>query len=254
MTLLAPGGDPKTTDENGHEAYIWTSGVRTPEPARDRAWYGTESAAAHVSGAIALALTQHPEWRGNADIIEQKLRGCAVPPLPMFALGCGSGQLDAARLVDGTCATSVSESASASAPASPPPAPAVQAAAPVPAPAPSPAPAPVAVPVPVPSQTSAAAPPQAPENPIAGQWFLPDGDGILVISAKGEWLHPKHGVGRVREANDEADIKVFYNNSSIRCAYRISFSDGGKTFILSPADATQDPAYCPSGELKSAAH
>ncbi len=76
-------------------------------------------------------------------------------------------------------------------------------------------------------------------NAFAGQWFLPEGDGILVISAKGEWLHPTHGTGRIQEAKDDADIKVFYNSGGARCSYRAGFADGGKTLILFAADNTQ---------------
>ncbi len=47
-------------------------------------------------------------------------------------------------------------------------------------------------------------------------------------------------------------MKVFYNGG-VRCAYRTSFTDGGKTLLLSPADLTQDPSFCPSGALKSMA-
>ena len=253
VTLLAPGGDPKTTAENGREAYIWSVGRPSSENKEGLAiWYGTDTAAAHVSGAIALALAQHPEWRGKADLIEQKLRACAVSASAnVCPKECGAGQLDAARLVDGgaACAAAsasatVNESASPSvgstataAPAAPAPAPVASAApAPIPAPAPS-------------SNVNSPAPST---NPIMGQWLLPEGEGILIISDKGEWLHPVHGIARIREANDEADMKVFYNGGA-RCAYRTSFADGGKTLLLSPADLTQDPSFCPSGALKSTA-
>ncbi len=266
VTLLAPGGDPKTTDENGQEAYIWSVGRPSSENQQGIAvWYGTDTAAAHVSGAIALALAQHPEWRGKADVIEQKLRACAVPASGnLCPKGCGAGQLDAARLVDGgEACTAASASASAkestsasvssnatasSAPAAPAPAPVASA-----APAPSPAPVPAPTPTPAPASSSSASAPAAPANPMVGQWLLPEGEGILIISDKGEWLHPVHGIGRIREANDEADTKVFYN-SGVRCSYRTSISDGGKTLLLSPADLTQDTSYCPAGALKSMAH
>ena len=74
--------------------------VRTPT----LYWWmqGTSMAAPHVSGAIVLALAKHPEWRHNPDLVEQALRASAVKP----AAGacptekpCGSGQLDAERLI-----------------------------------------------------------------------------------------------------------------------------------------------------------
>ncbi len=114
VTLLAPGGDPKTKDDAGNDAYVWT--VAKPDAQNQQGlavWYGTDMAAAHVSGAIALALAQHPEWRGNADTIEQKLRACAVPASAATCpKGCGAGQLDAARLVDGQCASNETASSS----------------------------------------------------------------------------------------------------------------------------------------------
>ena len=43
VTLLAPGGDPKTTDENGHEAYIWSIGRPSSQNQQGIGlWYGTE--------------------------------------------------------------------------------------------------------------------------------------------------------------------------------------------------------------------
>ena len=74
---------------------------------------------------------------------------------------------------------------------------------------------------------------------------------MLIITGKGDWIHPKHGAARLREANDEADTKVFYNDGSTHCSYRTSLAGGGKTLILSPTDTTQDEIYCPSGELKN---
>lgn len=235
VTLLAPGGDPKTKDEAGNDAFVWTVGKPDAQNKQGLAvWYGTDMAAAHVSGAIALALAQHPEWRGNADAIEQKLRACAVPAsAAVCPKGCGAGQLDAARLADGQCASNGTASASSAPSPSMPTAPAeTKAAAKAPA--------------------EAAPPAGAGDNAFAGQWLLPDGDGILVIGAKGEWIHPTRGAGRIREATDDADFKVFYNSGETRCSYRASFTEGGKTLILIAADNTQDQNYCPSGELKAA--
>ncbi len=259
VTLLAPGGDPQTKDEAGNEAWVWT--VAKPDaqnPQGLAVWYGTDMAAAHVSGAVALALAQHPEWRGNADTIEQKLRACAVPAsTTVCPKGCGAGQLDAARLVDGQCASNETASSSAaqapspstSSASAPPTAPAETKAAPK-APAES-APAAETTKAAVKAPTEAAPPAAAGNSAFAGQWLLPDGDGILVIGAKGEWIHPTHGAGRIREATDDADFRVFYNSGETRCSYRASFTEGGKTLILFAADNTQDQSYCPSGELKA---
>jgi serine protease len=62
---------------------------------------GTSQAAPHVSAAIALALTMHPEWRGKPAEIEQHLRATAIPPRPgACAAACGPGQLDAVRFIN----------------------------------------------------------------------------------------------------------------------------------------------------------
>ncbi len=89
------------------------------------------------------------------------------------------------------------------------------------------------------------------QKALSGDWSLPGGVDVLAIEPGGRWLHPKYGRAQFREANDEADIKLFYDGGG-RCSYRISFSDGGRTLILSPVDLTQDPEYCPSGNLKRA--
>lgn len=66
---------------------------------------GTSQAAPHVTGAIALALSVHPDWRHNPDLVEAKVKATAVNP-PAGACPadkpCGSGQLDAARLLAAT--------------------------------------------------------------------------------------------------------------------------------------------------------
>jgi serine protease len=260
VTLLAPGGDPEQKDENGVPGFILSVGRPDAKNQQGLAvMYGTDPAAAQVSGALALALAAHPDWRGKPDLIEQKLRACAAP-VAACPQGCGAGQLDAARLVDGeaACMQKVAEAPSAIVDepkvAEPrnvtPPStvieepksidPAIVTAPPAKAAAPA---API---------SSAAPAPEASANPLAGQWFLPDGEGILVIGPKGDWTHPRHGAGRIREATDQADIAVFYANGGAQCSYRVSLPEGGKTLMLFAADMTQDASYCPSGELKSA--
>jgi len=63
---------------------------------------GTSQAAPHVSGAIALALAKHAEWRGKPDVIEQKLRASATKLQDGACPAdkpCLAGQLNAEKLL-----------------------------------------------------------------------------------------------------------------------------------------------------------
>ncbi len=89
---------------------------------------------------------------------------------------------------------------------------------------------------------------------MVGEWLIPETGDVLSIKEGGQWYHSKYGRARIREADDDADFKVYYTNGSTRCSYRFSSSDSGKTLILIAADPTQDPDLCPAGSLHSTEH
>ncbi len=98
--------------------------------------------------------------------------------------------------------------------------------------------------------TSAAFPETQKEKAIAGEWRVPESGDVISIEEGGKWLHPTYGPAKIREANDEADFKVYYTSSDTRCSYRVSLSDRGKTLILTAVDPLQDTEYCPAGSLQ----
>lgn len=89
------------------------------------------------------------------------------------------------------------------------------------------------------------------QSGIVGDWAMPDSGDVLTIKDGGRWFHPKHGLARIREGNDAADLKIYYANANAQCSYRISFGEQGKTLTLTAADPTQDPDFCPAGTLRS---
>jgi hypothetical protein len=47
---------------------------------------------------------------------------------------------------------------------------------------------------------------------LKGEWILPDSADVLLIEEGGRWLHPKHGRAQMREANDDADLRIYYTS------------------------------------------
>jgi len=106
VSVFAPGGNvrkkitiPWGKDQKEFALGVWST-IQGPYYAPMN---GTSQAAPHVAGAIALALSKHPEWRGKPDLIAQKLRASLVPPAPNACppgKPCGAGQLDVMRLIN----------------------------------------------------------------------------------------------------------------------------------------------------------
>jgi serine protease len=102
VTVMAPGGDTRNKDDSGYQPGVWsTVEVSSINPQGIEPMQGTSMAAPHVSGAIALALAKHADWRHKPDLIIQKLKELAVPVANgACSQPCGPGQLDAEKLVE----------------------------------------------------------------------------------------------------------------------------------------------------------
>ena len=228
VTIMAPGGDPRQQTEKGFPGEVWSVvKVRSDAPSGIPgvgALSGTSQAAPHVSGAIALALALHPDWRGKPDLIVEKLKASAAPlaqgacPKP-----CGVGQLDAVRLLQTPAASAEPGAREA-----------------------TPSVGGIGVDA---SQPQVAARGESDAGALDGAWLMSEGEGILRIEGS-EWRHPDKGLATLSRGPEAGEYDVTYQQrQGIKCAYRVTKAADGRIITLEAADATQMLDYCPSGKL-----
>ncbi len=104
VTVMAPGGDMRIKKKFELRGQPKTLALGVWSTIKDGygSMQGTSQAAPHVSGAIALALARHPDWRRKPALVERKLRETVASPSADACpeeTPCGGGQLDAAALV-----------------------------------------------------------------------------------------------------------------------------------------------------------
>lgn len=203
VSIMAPGGEVSGNDGLG----ILSPNAR---PTLYESYAGTAQASAHVSAAIALALSVHQEWRRHPEVVEAAIRDTAVPVRPgACPKPCGPGQLDALRLIE-----YVPSARTASRPA-----------------AGSTDPRPEAKPL---------------FEAIIGRWMLDQGDTIVI--AGGEWFHPKNGSAIITIVGQDELLVQYPQQTGVRCTYRALF-ESQKVLKLVAKNLLQPDEFCPSGRL-----
>jgi subtilisin family serine protease len=216
VSIVAPGGDMTQRDKQGWPLGIWSTDAKGFSP-----YGGTGMAAAHVSGAIALAMAKHQEWKRHPDLIAAALHDSAVAmragacPKP-----CGPGQLDAQRLLEYVP------------PAIKPPA---------------------AAAISRPLQSSAISTAQQPKSDpetapmqISGRWLMNQGEPLVI--EKDEWFHPVKGTASIELRGKELAVK-YPQQTGVKCSYQVMLLENGGALYLDPSNTLQPDDYCPSGRL-----
>jgi hypothetical protein len=60
---------------------------------------------------------------------------------------------------------------------------------------------------------------------LEGGWINKETGEQFRIEKGGVWFHPTYGRGRIREADDAADIKIYYEGGGTRCSYTAAPKD-----------------------------
>lgn len=183
---------------------------------------GTSQAAPHVAAAIALALSNHEQWRRKPDLIAAAIRDTAVPmPTGACPRPCGPGQLDAVRLLDYQPASARPPAVAAASAAPSAPAAAVR-------------------------QTAMKT---ASSSDLSGRWLTAEG-AMLVIKGE-EWLHPSKGEATLSRSGQNELIVRYPQQTGVTCSYRATLIEDGAALRLDPTNAAQPEEFCPSGRLSS---
>jgi len=92
---------------------------------------------------------------------------------------------------------------------------------------------------------------------LVGYWHIPQNRGVLLVTRRGEWHHPKFGYAKILRGSGAADVEVEYALWQTKCSYTVNMTDGGRGFILgaahpSEALSPEDAERCPTGLFKAA--